>query len=411
MAVQLLVVLVPVLFGLIGFAIDLGTLYAIRGELKTAANAMALAAAQKLIGTGQATTDATAAAQLAIDNSTGFGNKYDFGGLVIGQSNGLLNSSVADPSFFATLQDALNSDPNGGGGGGGADSRHVRVSITADAPLTFWRFLPLGTQGRTSVQATAVAGISAPLCVACGIEAFAIAAIDQSDTTDFGFVQGTTYTLGFNCTGGPAPANLAGTTARLPYIILNRLDPNATVFADENSQLFRISAAGLPGNTSSAQACFSINNAEQIWASAVPVACAANRVPPVVQSALCGLTTRFETSAPAICASVPDLDTLTTIYSPDTDATDITDYTAYTGNGRRVITVPIVDALNPAGTMTVLGFRQFLVQPNQNQVDVNPSDADGRFGALYIGSIVPVKQGRFDGCQAQAGPGKVVLHE
>ena len=115
--------------------------------------------------------------------------------------------------------------------------------------------------------------------------------------------------------------------------------------------------------------------------------------------------------APAICASVPNIDTLSTIYSPDTDVTGITDYTAYTGNGRRVMTVPIVDALNPAGTMTVLGFRQFLVQPNQNQVDINPSDADGRFGALYIGSVVPVKQGRFDGCQAQAGPGKVVLHE
>ena len=41
----MLVILVPVLFGLIGFAVDLGRLYMVRGELKTAANAMALAAA------------------------------------------------------------------------------------------------------------------------------------------------------------------------------------------------------------------------------------------------------------------------------------------------------------------------------------------------------------------------------
>ena len=44
-AVQILVILVPVLFGLIGFAIDLGMIYVVKGELKTAANAMALAAA------------------------------------------------------------------------------------------------------------------------------------------------------------------------------------------------------------------------------------------------------------------------------------------------------------------------------------------------------------------------------
>ena len=47
-------ILVPVLFGLIGFAIDLGILYSVKGELKTGANALALAAAQQLIGTDTA---------------------------------------------------------------------------------------------------------------------------------------------------------------------------------------------------------------------------------------------------------------------------------------------------------------------------------------------------------------------
>ena len=49
--IQLLVILVPVLFGFMGFAIDLGRLYLIRGELNQAANAMALAAAAQLNGT------------------------------------------------------------------------------------------------------------------------------------------------------------------------------------------------------------------------------------------------------------------------------------------------------------------------------------------------------------------------
>ena len=39
-AVQMLVILVPVLFGLIGFAVDLGILYSVKGELKAGANAL-----------------------------------------------------------------------------------------------------------------------------------------------------------------------------------------------------------------------------------------------------------------------------------------------------------------------------------------------------------------------------------
>jgi hypothetical protein len=61
--------------------------------------------------------------------------------------------------------------------------------------------------------------------------------------------------------------------------------------------------------------------------------------------------------------------------------------------------------------MTVLGFRQFLIEPVQGGVDVSPSDPNGRFAALYIGSVVPVKQGSFSGCQQAAGPGKIVLHQ
>lgn len=407
MSVQLLVLMVPVLFGLMGFAVDLGTLYAIRGELKTASDAMALAAAQHLIGTNQGLSDAAAAAQLTIDNSSGFGNKYNYGGLAIGQTTGSLSSSVQPPGFFTTLQDALNSTDSGGGGT--SDSRHARVTVNADAPLVFWRFLSLGVSGKTTVTASSVAGISAPLCTACAIEAFAVPALDQSDTTDFGYVPGSKYTLAYNCTGTGAPGPLPGTVRRIDYILLNRLDPNAAVFTDETSQLFRIGAGGLPGN--STQACFSIGVGEQVWASALPIACTLNRPPAVVPSALCGLTTRFESTAPGSCATIPDFDTLSSIFTPDTDTTDIDDYTAYAGNARRVITIPIVDVLNPTGTMTVLGFRQFLVEPNQNAADLNPNDVGARFGALYIGSVVPVRQGRFDGCQVAAGPGKVVLHE
>lgn len=406
--VQVLVILVPVLFGFIGFAVDLGQMYVIRGELKTAANSMALAAAQHLIGTDQGVADATAAAQIPIETSSGFGNKYNFGALAIGQTNGFLTSTAPDPTFFATLQDALSGSDSTSSG---TTSRHAKVTLTADAPLTFWRFLPGGAEGKVPVSVQAVAGISAPLCTACGIENFAIAALDPSDTTDFGFIADNKYTFGYVCNGNPVPSGLPGAAQRVPYLLLNRLNTAATVLADENSQLFRIGANGLPGNTDATLGCFSINTPEPIWADAAPSACAANVVASTVVAALCGLTTRFEASPPAACQAIPDIGTLSSIYNPDTDVSSIDSYATYTGDGRRVITVPIVDTLNATGSMTVLGFRQFLVEPNLNAVDVNPADPNGRFVALYVGSLAPVKQGRFDGCQITAGPGKVVLHQ
>jgi Flp pilus assembly protein TadG len=405
--------MVPVLFGFMGFAIDLGRLYLIRGELKTAANAMALAAAQKLIGTDASIGNATSAAQLAIDNSGGFANKYNFGGNVIGETTGNLNSEVSDPAFYDSLASATGQgDSAGASSASGSTARHVRINITADAPLTFWSFLSLGISQKTPVVAQAVAGMSAPLCTACGIEAFAIAALSQTDTTDFGFMPNTRYTFGFVCTGVPTPGLLSGTTQRIPYLILNRFNQNATLFPDETSQIYRIGASGLPPSTDPTQACFQINANEQVWVSAAPQRCANTTVAPTVSQALCGIAARFDpTTIPTQCANVAEVDTIASAYVADSDLTDLDDYTQYTGNTRRVMTVPVVDVLDPAGTMSVLGFRQFLIEPNPGSTTVNPADQDARFVALYIGSVMPVKQGSFSGCQIIAGPGKVVLHQ
>ena len=98
------------------------------------------------------------------------------------------------------------------------------------------------------------------------------------------------------------------------------------------------------------------------------------------------------------------------------------DYTAYTGNGRRIITVPIVD-----GSMTVLGFRQFLlIPPPDGSGNLNPADTYGRFVVMYMGmnqtdlmtTPAPIRQGII-ACPTSTGPpastitgpGKVVLHQ
>ena len=96
MSMQVLVLMVPVFFGFMGFAIDLGRLYMARNELKTAANAMALAAAQRLNGTESAIEAATLYARIPIDATNGPANKYDFSFLAPCPSSGLIITGDKD---------------------------------------------------------------------------------------------------------------------------------------------------------------------------------------------------------------------------------------------------------------------------------------------------------------------------
>src|ERR1700680_3795393 len=160
-AIQFLVILGPVLFGLIGFAVDLGILYSMKGELKAGASAMALAAAQQVIGTDTSTSLAATAVQAT-------GNRYYFHGLPIGQTTGSLASTISGPAYYATAADAIASGLSPGAETGGSAARYVRVTVTGQTQLLFWSFFPIVAGDRTvTVQATAVAGISAPLCQAC----------------------------------------------------------------------------------------------------------------------------------------------------------------------------------------------------------------------------------------------------
>jgi hypothetical protein len=383
-------------------------LYLIRGELKSAANAMALAGAGRLIGTEASVTDATASAVLAVENTGGYANKYDFGSIVIGEGSGRLSSPLPEPTFYEDAATARGDGQGTGGEAGAAAARYTRIDLTADAPLIFWGLLPLGQERRTPVSVRAVAGVSAPLCMACGVEPIAIAPVNADDSTDFGFVVNQRYTLGYMCTGQP-PAGLAGATQRIPYLLLNRYNDAAELFPDETSQAYRAGAGGLPPSTDPARSCVRINAAESVWATAAPRACQL-AVQQTVSGFTCGLVTRFNTALPEGCANIAEAGDIITAYNADSDITDLDDYTAYTGNTRRVITVAIVDALNAAETMNVLAFRQFLIQPTLDEAGINGTDINGRFVVSYLGSPVPLRSGSFSGCSVTSGPGKVVLH-
>ena len=407
--VYVAILLAFVLFGFLGFAVDLGRLYLIRGELHVAAESMALAAAQQLIGTNAAEESAQAAIDLT--QAAGGENRFNFGGSAIGEEGGILASEIGDLELFATYNDAVGEDT--GTTVGSSDARYLHVRVRADAPLTFWQFLPVGKAGITSIETAAVAGVSQPLCAACGIEPLAIAPIDTEDATDFGFVRGLKYTFYSQCTG-PAPQPLAGATSPVQYTLLNRTLEDAS---DGDQQVFKLLAGGIPAPTfpvseESNLACPTIGTTELRLPSVSVAACNALNRGTIVRDTLCGLNALLNPTPHPFCESITDVSTLIESFPPDSNIDSLDDYLEYTGNRRRTLTVAVVDSLPFAvtGSMNVLGFRQFLLEPNPDSTELNPTDPVGRFVALYIGFPAPLKQGQFGSCGITQGPGKVVLH-
>ncbi len=408
---QMIVLLGSAMLVFMGFAFDLGRLYVNRAELKVIANAMALAAAQNLIGTELATTNAqTAALQAArvVDNR---GNRYDFGGVTLGEGTTNLNSEVPEARFFESMAAATGQDGAVGNPATGATARHARVEVRAEAPLVFFSLLLIAQERKVPIAAAAVAGVSAPLCTACGIEPLAIGAQSAEDTIDFGFIRGSRYTFYFSCTGQPIPQPLGDAGTRIPYLLLNRLNPEATVFTEESTQLFRNGNNGLPSTSNTALACFSVGTPESIWVTASPRLCNSAQPNPSAQQFLCGLNNRFDSAPTGPCEQIPEVASLAAGTPVDTDLNDYDDFTAYAGTGRRIITVPVVETLTATGEMNILGFRQFLLAPNPGVSSLSPTDAGGRLLVTYIGNPMPIRQGRFGSCGITNGPGKVVLHQ
>jgi Flp pilus assembly protein TadG len=415
MSLQLLVILVPVIFGFMGFAMDLGRLWLIRGELNQAANAMALAAAAQMAGaTLSAAANMSSAANQALNEANG--NRYNFGSTIIPEGT---------VTCFNSIDAASTNDATATTDCGATDVKAVQATISAPAPLLFFSLLPGGESRTTTVASFAVAGMSAPLCTGCGIVPIAVQMPDTTgaDQDNWGFVPGGLYTFYYSCTG-TTPTPIVGTA--VPYVILNRVNPDL----DEATQMVQQGARGIAGsqvatpNACTASptmpiSCASIGDVEQIpqSGSATPGQCSATTAQTDVTYVLCGLYSRMSTDVLGPCA---DYSATLANYTADTDATYVTDPTGYQGNGRRILTVAVVNALasdTTCGAMTVMGFRQFLLDPAADG-SYTPTDANGRFAALYLGSVAPVAQGWFDTRFATAcrsylttGPGKVVLHQ
>ena len=410
--------------GLLVMATDFGRFYLIQAELQTAADAAALASATKLTGTASASERAADQVTASFDTTTGNDNRFNLRMNQIGTSGGSSLITTTQFEYFSTLADAQG-NVNGGQTGGldwtsGSYPKYARVQITAQAPVLFVPLLNRATSGPT-IAASAIAGISGPICSACGIDGLAV--VDQSagaDTMNYGFVPGSFYTLFLvrsQRTAGPVtPAPLAGTTSSVAYVILNHV-PSGPADLDLDGSLFEMGAGGLSTSAGlSIPTTVSIDTTESAYS--------VDGTNSAGQDVLCGLNVRFAVDpSQNNCGNIGggQFTALSPLYSTDADVGGATyaagqglqDYAAeYDGNLRRILTVAVVDT---ADSLSVLNFRQFLIEmspvsPAVSQ-GLNTTAVTGAFRAQYIGAPVPLRCGGVGGlCRVSLGVGRTVLH-
>jgi len=106
-----------VMLGLLVMAVDVGRFYVIQGELQTAADAAALAAATHLVGTMSGTVQADQQWNASFDSTTGNDNRFNLGlNRILFSSNLAAQTTVL---YFSSVADAIGN--TGGLTGAGID--------------------------------------------------------------------------------------------------------------------------------------------------------------------------------------------------------------------------------------------------------------------------------------------------
>jgi hypothetical protein len=420
--VWVMVLLTGMILGCAAMAVDLGRMYTIQGEIKTIADASAMAAATRMIGTTNSTINALVTGLAPLDPTTGNDNRFNL------HANSIIGSTdlavTFNQDYYNLLADAQ-SGSNGGQIGGLA--HYVRVDVNVESPAIFLVFLSPTLTSLPQVHASAIAGIGGPLCSVSGSDDIAVTAADSSDTQNYGFVPGGYYTMYLTCSQEAVAAAacivavrtlplLTGTTATLEYTILNHT-ANGTA-TDIPGTLFEIGATpDNPAGNSTAGTTGTI----AVGATDAPMAIQTPGTAAVAagRDFLCGMNVRFGDPVDPttnVCNNITNVATLAAAYPADADtapaAGTLQDYqNDYQGNGRRVITVAVVDA---AATLNVLNFRQFLIEADSSGPGLIVTGAQatrGEMRAQYIGTPVPVRLGSTAGsCGITTGVGRLVLY-
>ncbi len=419
--VWVLLLLTTMILGGAAMAVDLGRMYTIQSEIQTIADASAMAAATRMIGTTNSTVNALVTGLAPLDPTTGNDNRFNL------HQNSIIGSSdlavTMNQDYFNLLLDAQNVS---NGGQAGSQALYVRVDVNVESPAIFLQFLNPTLTSKPQVHAAAIAGVGGPLCAVSGSDDIAVTAADSSDTQDYGFVPGAYYTLYLTCAQEtPAPAGclvavrtlplLAGTTDKIEYTILNHT-PNGTA-ADLGGMLFEVGATvdNPAGDTNAGTTgTISITSADTAMAIQTPGTAAVT----AGRDFLCGMNVRFGDPVDPttnVCGSITDVATLAAAYPPDSDPGpsdgSLQDYqNDYQGNTRRVITAAVVDA---SSTLNILNFRQFLIEADSSGPGLVVTGAQATRGEMrvqYIGTPVPVRLGTTAGsCAITRGVGRLVL--
>ena len=302
-----------VLVGMLGVAADLGRAYVVRNELMAFADAAAVAAAYELDGTRTGLTAAR-----AMGESGPGTNGWNFG------TTAVSGAQVRFASTSTGAYETAAAAPDG--------ARFVRVTATRTLPLFFLPILP-GIAHSLPISATAVAGQGVVASPGEGSDPFSPDAIDPGDKENFGFKINEQYDIkwappGFRkkargkCEGDiAADQDAAGGAADRGYIDVGQGGGNSHIYD-------------------------AIVNNDYGYDPMVP-----GTGEPIIT------LTGNEHVGPA----------LTDRINQDSDHASV-DYSTYTGNGRRLLLVPVNDH-TPTGL--VLGYAAFFLPLDSYCLDNN----------------------------------------
>ena len=296
-----------VLLAVLGLALDLGRLFVINSELQSFADAAALAAAFEMDGTTAGLTRADAVAVTGPTMGGAAANRYYFSTKAV---------SAPQAAYSATYGGTYQSSA-----AAPVTARFVQISTTASVPLYFLPVLPSVTTNFASSK-QAVAGQALQPSIGVGLAPFSPDA-HNAGAADFGFTVGQQYTLKWPPKGqrGKAGNSCGGDGG----------------FTPPNSSSDRGYIDVGQGNGNSALHDTIVNNDY-------------NLAQPYEVGSLIDWVPGNKNVGPAVDERL----------AQDTDTTSAT-YSAYTGNGRRLLVVPVNDGLDPA---RVAGFAAFLMPPD-----------------------------------------------
>ena len=319
-----------------GLAIDVGRMYVARDESQAFADAVALSASMKLDGTSNGITQAqNTVTTIAAVNKWNFGkNTFTSSSTTMQFAKALAtNASSPDPSTW----DANPANPAG--------YVYVRVAVGVDVPITFMQAINASSTKR--VGATSASGQVHITNYIDGLLPFSPVIPDSTDTTNWGFQKnGTLYTLRYPSQGGLRIGNVCAGDQNAPW--LNSLPSQDRGYWGSNS------ASAIRGE---------IVDDDQVQPLAI-----GNHVPMVGGNK--------NTEGSALDARVLE-DT-----DPNSD-TWLAYTTSGTGNGRRIVGLPVNDG--PNNDFTAMAVRAFFLQKSGVYSQVTGSDP---ICAEYIGSYI-----------------------